>query len=55
MVQCISHLCQHGKTNWRKNYRYKEGYHSMQQPMHVNILWLHIRQPRIQWKEGMRI
>ena len=34
MVQCMSHLCPHGKI------RYKEGFHPMQQPMQVNILWL---------------
>ena len=29
MVQCISHLCPHGKTKWWKNYRHKEEYHCM--------------------------
>ena len=40
----MSHICacMHGKMNWQKNLRYKEGYHSMQQPMQVNILWLRI-------------
>ena len=40
MVQCISHLCPHGKMSRQKNLRYKEGFHPMQQPMQVNILWL---------------
>ena len=42
MVLCDSqtHLSLHGKTNWQKNFRNKEGYHSMQQPMQGNILWL---------------
>ena len=30
----------HEQTNWRTNVKNKEGYHSMQQPMQVNILWL---------------
>ena len=34
------HLCLHGKPNWQKNVRNKEGYHSMKQPTQVNILWL---------------
>ena len=31
MVQRVSeeHVCLHGKTNWWKNSRNKEGYHSM--------------------------
>ena len=42
MVLCVSqtHLHVAWKTNWRKNVRNKEGYHSMQQPMQGNILWL---------------
>ena len=32
MVLCVSRTQWHGKTNWRKNVRNKEGYHSMQQP-----------------------
>lgn len=38
--EVVRDLCPHGKMNWRKNFRYKEGCHSMQQPMRVNILWL---------------
>ena len=31
MVPSVSkeHMCLHGKINWRKNFRNKEGYHSM--------------------------
>ena len=31
MVPCVSkeHVCLHGKINWWKNFRNKEGYHSM--------------------------
>ena len=31
MVPSVSkeHMCLHGKINWQKNFRNKEGYHSM--------------------------
>ena len=42
MVLCVSqtHLCLHGKNNWQEIVRNKERYHSMQQPMQVDILCL---------------
>ena len=37
----VSHICAHmEKQTGEKNFRYKKGYHFMQQPMQVNILWL---------------
>ena len=41
MVQCISHLCPHRKMNcMAENIQVQGGYHSIQHPMQVNILWL---------------